>query len=35
MVLSGNTKSAWAESVSIKNTEVAGNAVVCQLLFVF
>lgn len=34
MGLSENAKSTWAKNVSIKNTEVAGNAVVCQPLFV-
>lgn len=34
MGMAGNTKSTWAKHVSIKNTEVAGKAVVCQPLFV-
>lgn len=35
MGLSGVTKGIWATNVSIKkNTALAGNAVVCQPLFV-
>lgn len=34
MSLSRISKRTWAKYVSIKNTELAGNTVVCQPLFV-